>query len=698
VSVPTLPSSRLDRVSAFSDNPIRDVDEDRLERAPLAASFSNQVLKFDLSEGLVVGVLGPWGSGKTSFVNLAKSDLQKRGATVLAFNPWMFSGADQLVESFFAELSSELKVRPGLGEIGDDLAEYGEAFSGLGWLPLVGPWVERGRWATKVLAQMLRRRRGGTGERRAKLHGALQELESPIVVVLDDIDRLSTDEIRAMFKLVRLTASFPNVIYMVAFDRGRVETALGEQGIRGRDYLEKILQTALDLPLVPVETLRRQIFETLDQTIAAADYEGQVDGDVWPDVFAEIIAPLIRNIRDLKRYAATIGGTLEQVGTKIALADLLALEAARVFLPDVFAQMRFSVQGLCTPSQFLAGGARETPALKEEVERLVAVADQDHGEVVRAFVQRLFPFGARHLGGGNYGPDFQKGFLRDRRVGHEAVLRLYLERVAGEQLTNFYDAERAWKSMEDRDAFDAVLRSLDPERCEDVIAALETYEDEYRPNQVVPGTVVLWNLHPELPQRPQGMFSFGTRIVVGRVAYRLLRSLADKDAVAEAVAQILPELTTLSSKWEVITDVGYRENAGHKLVSEQAAKGFEREWRAELRAASPSELASEHNLALLFYFARRDAADDEPGLAVPPDPEVTLAIIKGATSEARSQYMGTRSIRRELRISWNTLVEVYGDEATLKARVDALKSSDIDFDADLEELVGRYLSGWRPDD
>ena len=114
---------------------------------------------------------------------------------------------------------------------------YGELFSGLGWLPLVGPWIERGRIANKLLAKLLQRRKEGSADRRAKLTKELQKLGRPIVVVIDDIDRLSTTEIRDIFKLVRLTASFPNIVYVLAFDRERVENALTEQGIEGRDYL-----------------------------------------------------------------------------------------------------------------------------------------------------------------------------------------------------------------------------------------------------------------------------------------------------------------------------------------------------------------------------------------------------------------------------------------------------------------------------
>ena len=41
-----------------------------------------------------------------------------------------------------------MKLQPNLSEVGKGLEEYGEAFSGLSWLPLAGPWIERGRVAT----------------------------------------------------------------------------------------------------------------------------------------------------------------------------------------------------------------------------------------------------------------------------------------------------------------------------------------------------------------------------------------------------------------------------------------------------------------------------------------------------------------------------------------------------------------------
>ncbi|MGH9428654.1 MAG: KAP family P-loop NTPase fold protein, partial [Terriglobia bacterium] len=357
-------------VSVAADNPITRPEEDALGRAKPARSFAEQVLSLDSTEGVVVGVLGPWGSGKTSFVNLARGHLKDSGVTVLEFNPWMFSGADQLVQAFFVELSAQLKIRAGLAEIGKLLEDYGETFSGLGWLPLVGPWIERGRAATKVVSKLLQRRKEGIGGRRSKVQKALALLEKPIVVVLDDIDRLTTSEIRDVFKLVRLTANFPNVIYLLAFDRLRVEQALGEQGIPGRDYLEKILQIGIDLPAVPADVLNSQILKSIDATLAKIEDPGRFDQNAWPDVFMEIIRPLIRNMRDVRRYAAAIHGTVRDLGGQVALVDVLALEAIRIFLPDVFRSMHGAVDGLTRTSD--GYGRRGDPAhLKQQIDGLI---------------------------------------------------------------------------------------------------------------------------------------------------------------------------------------------------------------------------------------------------------------------------------------------------------------------------------------
>ena len=644
-----------------------------------------------------MGVLGAWGAGKTSFVNLARLEFERVGVAILDFNPWMFSGAEQLVERFFTELGAQLRIRPGFAKIAKSIAEYGEAFSSLALLPVLGPWIEPVKSASKTLNEFLERRKEGVDNRRARLGTALAKLDRPIVVVLDDIDRLSSSEIRDVFKLVRLTASLPNIIYIVAFDRSRVEDALAEQGVPGRDYLEKILQVAVDLPAIPSQVLSRQIFIAIDSALSGIDNPGPFDSLVWPDLFMEIVRPLVRNMRDVRRYAAAIRGTVNALDGQIALADVLALEAIRTFLPDVYGRFHSAVEGLTTISGISYGSPSDPPHLKASIDSLIEVSGT-HEELVRAMIRRLFPAAERHIGGSHYGADWKGRWLRERRVAHEEILRLYLERVAGERLQAFTDAERAFGVMADRAAFDSYLRSLDVEHLEDVIASLEAFEDKFATRHVVPGTIVLLNLLPSLPERPRGMFELDTRLIVGRVFYRLLRSLGNPNAVEADVRAILPEVTSLSAKLELITYVGYREGVGHKLVSEAAATEFEKSWRSEVRVASPSNLEREGNLLYMLLVAKRGAAADEPLLEIPEMPELTLAILRSARSEVSSQSIGSRAIRRSPQLAWDALIELFGSQDELKQRIDRLKEAKPEGEGELLSLVDKYLGGWRPRD
>lgn len=686
------------RMSIRADKPIRTPEDDVLGRTKVARSFAEHLVSLDASEGVVVGVLGPWGSGKTSFVNLVRVHLKELGVPVLDFNPWMFSGAEQLVDSFFIELSAQLKLRPTLSEVGKALENYGEIFSGMGSLPLVGPWIEGGRIASKILAKILQRRKEGITGPRAKVEKALAALDKPIAVILDDIDRLTTQEIRDIFKLVRLTASFPNVVYIVAFDRLRVEKALAEQGLSGRDYLEKILQVSVDLPAIPAHILNRQISEAIDEAISGIDNPGPFDEDLWPDIFMEIIRPLIKNMRDVRRYAAAVYGTVRDLDGQVALADVLALEAIRIFLPDVFRQMPKSVDGLTTTSGLAYSPREDPPHLKEQVDQLVKTAGGD-ATVVQALIRRLFPAAERHVGGSHYGPEWKNQWLRERRVAHEDILRFYLERVAGNGLQAFTDAERAWARMADRDAFDSYLRSIDPGRLEDVIASLEAFEDQFGPEHVEPGTIVLLNLLPRLPERPRGMFDLAPELVVGRIVYRLLRLLKDPDKVEAAVRNILPRLVTLSSKQELISMVGYREGAGHKLVSEAAAKRFEAEWRSEVRSAQIDSLVKERQLLKVLLLVKRGSDHSEPPLVISDSPSMTLALLRSAHSEVQSQSVGSHAVRRSSRLAWDALIELYGSEDILRERIEKLKATQPEsVDEQLLQLVDKYLGGWRPND
>ncbi len=96
------------------DRPITCKAEDRLGRVPFAARLAAAIAKWMDDDGLVIGLYGSWGSGKTSVKNLIVKELASYGTDtpeILEFNPWQWSGHNDVSAAFFREVLIKLGQR-----------------------------------------------------------------------------------------------------------------------------------------------------------------------------------------------------------------------------------------------------------------------------------------------------------------------------------------------------------------------------------------------------------------------------------------------------------------------------------------------------------------------------------------------------------------------------------------------------------
>lgn len=227
-----------------ADAPIRSLSEDQLGRRPFAQALAAEVLAAPAARGYVMGLTGPRGSGKTSILNMTVDAIGGQ-AMVVQFNPWTFSGTEALVSSFFAEIGKQLRQKEAkFKAIAGKLATYGQLLSPLAAVVGAANAVQGG---AKVLEELLAA--PSVFEQHQELRSMLEDLDKRLIVVVDDVDRLRPQEVLDIVRLVRLVGDFPNTLYLLAFDRHRVEECLGEGNVeRGRAYLEKIVQVTHDVP------------------------------------------------------------------------------------------------------------------------------------------------------------------------------------------------------------------------------------------------------------------------------------------------------------------------------------------------------------------------------------------------------------------------------------------------------------------
>ena len=90
------------------DNDIKDINDDRLNRANFAKNLSLNIKNYfdrnEVNNCLTIGLIGEWGSGKTSILNMVEYYLKDSEIKIIKFNPWLYSSYNQLVEQFLDEL------------------------------------------------------------------------------------------------------------------------------------------------------------------------------------------------------------------------------------------------------------------------------------------------------------------------------------------------------------------------------------------------------------------------------------------------------------------------------------------------------------------------------------------------------------------------------------------------------------------
>jgi predicted KAP-like P-loop ATPase len=149
--------------------------------------------------------------------------------------------------------------------------------------------------------------RKGVDDLRKELQKLLGALDTNVLVVIDDVDRLTPEGIRMVFQLVKANADFPNLVYLLLFQRDTVEKALARMGeLDGSQFLEKVVQVGIDIPTLSPSTLEESIESTISRVIQGTPAEKRFDTQRWAKLFVSAVRPYFRTLRDVKRFSNTL--------------------------------------------------------------------------------------------------------------------------------------------------------------------------------------------------------------------------------------------------------------------------------------------------------------------------------------------------------------------------------------------------------
>lgn len=304
----------------------RPTEEDSLNRSGFVSLLCNKIISSfnqkTVAEGAFTVLINErYGAGKTSFMRQLKKEFLEHGIKCLEIRPWSADTQNQVVNLFLSELSSQFHSFDEDNTLSKLLIEYSELVTGRAQkvVRLINKHVSKATSQSALFERITRK---------------LKTLEKPIVVFIDDVDRLNYEELFCVLKLVRDTADFPNVFYVVAADKEIISLTLknAQKEIDPEEYFKKFFNFEMLFPADDnhLRTIMINGLMLLFKQFSPLYFEYQStlkwfsEYRYFPYVF--------RTRRDVIRYQNLLSFSLDMVKSKGVIGDYNILDYARIVL------------------------------------------------------------------------------------------------------------------------------------------------------------------------------------------------------------------------------------------------------------------------------------------------------------------------------------------------------------------------------
>ena len=697
-----------------ADRPIRSSTEDVLGRASFAEPLARAIAAWRQRDSLVLALTGPWGHGKTSVKNMAVETLralQPGASAIVEFNPWEWASQDRVSEAFFEEIALQLghvdTTRAGKARVAKwrayaaklnvgSVAAVGlrslftALFSLLAALGIADVLINdnaisvlirvifalvaffavvlsNSRKVADAVADALAR----TNERNVRslpeikddLRRSLAQLNAPVLVIIDDIDRLEPEQMAGVFQLVKANADFPNLVYLLLFPRRAVTDALAKDDAAGDEFLEKIIQVRFDIPQVDRVRLERVLTSGLDDILREVPGE-TFSSDRWINLYVPGLSVFFETLRDVRRYLGTLAfqvSLFKSEGSfEVNIVDLIALEVLRVFVPPTYERIALARSMLTDlPHDTFGGDQTHQNEVKEAIVQIIDSAPEDRRESVREIIKQLFPTVEWALGGSHYGSDFRDEWLKAQRVCHPELFDRYFQLAVPERDISQAEIDRILAFADDRAKLSEQLTALHQRGMLPLaFSRLESYKQDIDLSVAVPFVTAIFDVGDLLPER-SGFFDISPDMHAIRIIHWYLKREPDANIRKQVLLRAMEDTTGLYLPIKKTSiERGKQENKRDPdlfLVDEEALPELRQAAVGKIeQAAKDGSLRSNPHLAYILFRWRdwsdqnalRDWVDELTG-----QPDGLVLFLTAMASPVTSTALGSYASHTQWRIN-----------------------------------------------
>lgn len=339
---------------AFIERPINSNSEDLLGFSSTANYIASALLHGPSGESQVIAITGPWGSGKSSMISLIKNFLNESERQlrphIIEFRPWLVRENSHMATALFNELISALgslathgkqqRVTATLAresllrfvkllELGGNPAKFSTLFG----MPEPPDWMDPIiAWSNKIVGDKVM----SLDDAKTAAINHLHDLKTPIICVVDDLDRLTPQELIEVLRLVRTVVDLPNVTYILSFDLSivtkNVGIGLGADEQSGSKYIDKIIQFNIEVPKPDKHILEMEYVREIREHCKLLNID---DRGYLENLKLLRLSDIFETPRSLRKSVLYSKFAIQAIGNQVNILDLCWLSVLGALFPTL---------------------------------------------------------------------------------------------------------------------------------------------------------------------------------------------------------------------------------------------------------------------------------------------------------------------------------------------------------------------------
>ncbi|MDH0848828.1 MULTISPECIES: KAP family NTPase [Delftia] len=413
----------------LADEEIGRENDDLLSSNTQAKSFAETVLASGAHSGLVFGIDGPWGVGKTSFINLAECYWERAEDRVIVcrFEPLRYASEPDLADRLIRDLSAAIQNKVFAPEFRPAASRYSRLIKGKADVSFLG------------FKLSLEPSQETVDELLDDIDEVLRRIDRRVIVVIDDLDRLDAKTVNNVLFATRRTFKLSQATYVLCYD---TEVLAGgkEEGSRAREFLEKFVTVKLSL-FVDSSSIRnflRRDWELAESQLGSVPSDTMVKLGAVLNELANILdgdsaakyLPLVGDLRKVKRFInAILLMQIEKTNlgrTDFDKRDLINLMLLHLNYPGLFRRI-YAEETEGRSGTFSVKHEYDDPGFKNA--QGFTQVKEEHQGTAKFLLEELFDVEVLELGGGT---DVEESVLRSRACfnkGDTRNLESYLKLI-----------------------------------------------------------------------------------------------------------------------------------------------------------------------------------------------------------------------------------------------------------------------------